>query len=1113
MNLSAKNFANILQRVTRLSASFRASRARIYLLLIIAFVCVFAATVTAQNKYENKRIDAVNISFNDTDQNPPASEQYRIIARDSLGTTYSTTKVHDSIVALYKTKLIASVTVAAALNSTGGVGLRYVIKRKTQVEKVSIVVGKSVGDKITEQELLFKLNILSAGTAITDQTLRTNADLILDYLRERGFYQSDVKFVQQPLAAENEVSVVFNVAPNTQAKVESFKINIEGFKDPILPKNLLLKTGGVFSRERLTKDIAKIRSILRKKAFVAPELAEPRVIYDSEKNAIAIELNGKVGPTVNVTLDTEKGKIGESTLTKLLPVKRDGTLDYAAIIEGERRLETYYQELGYFFANVTPLCSVDPPVMDGQTDPIPNNTEFLCSTLGSADLLGRTVDVKYSVALNRKLRLVSMRIRGTDKVKIEDVRTVLGTQEANLLGIIPLFGYGRGYTSLNILDEDAATIRSIMGELGYREAQVRVNQGVSPNGEDLLITFDVEEGVPTVVGDVSIIGNSAFDSTALTNQIGNLKGVSYSRAKFRNAVQKLAGFYSNEGYFDARVSYSFDEVKPAANATEKTVNLVFKIENEGKKVVINEIFVTGNKDTKTTAILKAATIKKGEVLRSSDVYSTEQNLYATDAFDRVDIKPRPAGNTPTGERLTDVLISVNEQPPRLITYGGGYSTDVGANGFFDIRHVNLLGNLWQGGARIRFSQRQQIAQIDFVHPRFVRDGAKKFAPLTISAQYQRDSTVTRFFRSAFDKGTFGVVQRIDANGNPIDDFGNGTGSPTLNRLTLSAETSRTLSRKNRSIIFARYKFEDVRLFNVESLLIKDLITPDARVRTSGFGFTYVRDTRRNCSIKYTLLELIAKGEPGDSCRYNASDPTRGSYVIAEYNISLSQLGANIGFHKLQASYNYYYTFSGLKNTTFAGRAIIGLAGVFSSGNRFPSAQLADLNGILPISERFFAGGANTLRGFDFEEAGSRVVVVPQGTFLNSKRERIYLEPFTIPFGGNALAVVNLEARIPLSRSIRAVPFYDGGNVFRRVGDIFKPPTVPANDVFRQNLRALWSNTVGLGLRLKTPIGGEFGVDYGYLLNPPRFLIPQTVGPNAIYQLRQGQLHFRFSQAF
>jgi len=79
--------------------------------------------------------------------------------------------------------------------------------------------------------------------------------------------------------------------------------------------------------------------------------------------------------------------------------------------------------------------------------------------------------------------------------------------------------------------------------------------------------------------------------------------------------------------------------------------------------------------------------------------------------------------------------------------------------------------------------------------------------------------------------------------------------------------------------------------------------------------------------------------------------------------------------------------------------------------------------------------------------------------------------------------------------------------------IFKLQSVPDSDVFRRNLRALWSHTVGVGFRLKTPVGGEFAIDYGYLLNPPSFIIPQGNGPAAMFRLPQGQLHFRFSQAF
>ena len=1059
------------------------------------------------------RIDKIDIVFADSAKNEQLAEEYRLAAKESLGPTYSTARVRDAIETLYGRKKIDTITVAASANAKGGVELRFDIKRKTQAQKVSLVIGRTVGDPVLEQDLLFKLNLLTPGTAITEQTLRNNADEILDYLRERGFYQSEVVYSRKPIDNETDVGVTFTVTPNVQAKVEDFKINIQGYDKPMPPRTLKLHAGGTFSRDRLIADVSKVRGILRNNKFIAPELSEPRVTYDSDTNSILVVLEGKVGPSVVVKVDSDKAKIGSAVQTKLLPIKHDGTLDYSAIVEGERRLENYYQEQGYFFADVTPVCSAKPTLNDADNNPVQNNTTFLCSFLSGEDLMGHEVEVNYRVALGRRLRLTQVRVRGTDKLTAEDVRTVLRSQEASVLGGVPLLGYGRGYTSATILEDDASTIQSLMSELGYGSAKVHVNQGVSPSGEDLIITFVVDEGVPTIVEDVSVVGNSAVKTDELRAELPSLIGENYSRAQIRNATQKLGELYSRRGYYDARVVSSVTEFPGAKGAEKRGVKVEFKVQNEGRRVIVNRVLINGNVATRTDSILRAVTLKKGDFLRSVDIYTSEQNLYGTDAFSRVDIKPRPAGDAPGGDRLVDVIVGIEEQPARLMTYGGGFSTDLGLNGFFDIRHVNLFGKLWQGGARIKASQRQQLIQFDLINPRFIRDGEKRFAPLTISAQYQRDTTVTRFFRSAFDKGTFGVVQRIDAKGNPIDQFGGAAGSPTLNRLSLSVETSRTISRKNRSLVFLRYRFEDVRLFNIESLLIKDLLRPDARTRISGFGATFARDTRQNCSVKYTLLDRIAKGEPSSPCRYNSSDPTRGDYLTADYNVSLPALGANIGFHKFQASYNFYRTVAAFKNTTFAARAVIGLGQVFSGGNRFTSAQFPSLNGLLPISERFFAGGANTLRGFGFEEAGPRVAIVPQGTFRDSKGNQVFLDPFTVPFGGNALAVVNLEARVPISKSIRAVPFYDGGNVFRRISDIFKASSAPPNNVELQNQRTLWTHTAGLGLRIKTPVGGEFGVDYGRLLNPPRFLIPQAAGPNAIYQLPRDHIHFRFSQAF
>lgn len=1079
---------------------------------------LFTFTISAQSKYEDRLIlDPIDITFEGNDRDLSAAEQFRLIARDAVGETYSAVKIRDAIQRIYDSNRVVSVTVEATEIGTNSVRLRFIIKRKTQAERVSVVVGDYIGESITEDELIFKLNLVTPGNSVSEQILQKNADAILDYLRERGYFKSEVKYSQIPQNNETKVFVRFDVMPNTQAKVGAFKIEIEGFDATKVLQKIKLEPGEYFTREKLNQDLERIRAALRDENFFAPELNDPRVVFDSETNTVEISLTGKVGAIIEVKVDSEGEKVGNRTQTRLLPIKREGTLDYSAIVEGERRLENYFQEQGYFFADVTPICSVEPEFGENEASYTENNTEFLCSALSGGDLTNRKVNVSYVADLNRQLRLVDIRIEGTNLLPIEEIRTILESQEATVLGVIPFLGYGRGYTSAELLQKDRSTIQSLMRELGYREAKVTVKQGVSPNGEDLIITFVVDEGRPTVIDEVEIVGNGAFTESALKTELPSLIGKNYSRARIRNGVKKLAEFYSNEGYYEAKISYSIEE--KTSDENESRIRIIYKIENEGKKVFVNRILISGNDRTKRQAILKAINLKPGNILRAADIFSSEQNLYASDAFKRVEIKTEPAGENADGSKLMDIVVNVGEQPPRLMTYGGGFSTDSGAFGFFDIRHFNLFGNLQQGGARIRVSRLQQLGQIDFVNPRFMRDGKNtdgtiRFAPLTFSAQYQRDSTVTRFFRSAFDQGTFGIVQRIDENGNPIDEFGNKTGSPTINRLTILAETSRTINTKDRSLVFFRYRFEDVRLFNVESLLIKDLLLPDAKIRISGFGATFVRDTRENCNPRFTLLEIISKGEAGDPCRYNPGDPTKGEYLTAEYNVSIPFLGANIGFQKFQASYYRFYTVPFLKNTTFAGRAVLGLANVFAKGNRFSSSQYPDLDGILPISERFFAGGSTSIRGFDFESAGPRVVVVPQGIFRNSRGEIVSLNPFTVPFGGNALAIVNLEARIPLTDSIRAVPFYDGGNVFRRVGDIFNPPDVPANDVFRQNLRAVWTNTVGIGLRIKTPIGGEFGVDYGYLLNPPRFLIPQpNNAPNAIFQVRQGQLHFRFSQAF
>ncbi|HWR58618.1 MAG TPA: outer membrane protein assembly factor BamA, partial [Thermodesulfovibrionales bacterium] len=120
--------------------------------------------------------------------------------------------------------------------------------------------------------------------------------------------------------------------------------------------------------------------------------------------------------------------------------------------------------------------------------------------------------------------------------------------------------------------------------------------------------------------------------------------------------------------------------------------------------------------------------------------------------------------------------------------------------------------------------------------------------------------------------------------------------------------------------------------------------------------------------------------------------------------------------------------------------------------------------ILPLVERFFLGGRNTVRGYAHDTLG------PKGINGN-------------PTGGNAFFETNLELRAFLGKGIGVVTFLDSGNVWQRVGDID------------------WSlkHAVGMGLRYDTPVG-PFRLDYGYKLKKEE-------------GLSRGELIFSIGQAF
>ena len=124
---------------------------------------------------------------------------------------------------------------------------------------------------------------------------------------------------------------------------------------------------------------------------------------------------------------------------------------------------------------------------------------------------------------------------------------------------------------------------------------------------------------------------------------------------------------------------------------------------------------------------------------------------------------------------------------------------------------------------------------------------------------------------------------------------------------------------------------------------------------------------------------------------------------------------------------------------------------------------------LPASERFFAGGDTTVRGFQLDRVGRPDTFDSDGT----------------PKGGHAELILNGELRVALWKDLGVVGFIDAGNVFSIV-----------NDVSLADLRT----GAGFGIRYKSPVG-PIRIDIGFKLGTL-----QTFGTDARRPLRAAHQH-------
>lgn len=598
-------------------------------------------------------------------------------------------------------------------------------------------------------------------------------------------------------------------------------------------------------------------------------------------------------------------------------------------------------------------------------------------------------------------------VDGNRAVAIEHLRPALLKLQANDLFVEANLGAA------------VSAIAAQYQRLGYAQAKVAAAVNEVPASSPALglvqPVITITEGPLTVIGAVTFDGNERVPADQLRAVVTSQTGEPYYEPRVVADRESVVLEYRNRGFASANVT-----VSPTPTAGGTRADLKFHV-TEGQQTIVDHVLIVGNTRTDQRVIKRELLIQEGKPLGLEDLVESQRRLGALGLFRRIRVE-----EISHGAAMSDVLVTVEEAAATTFSYGGGLEAakrlrrdaegqaterlEFAPRGFFDVGRRNIGGKNRSADLFTRLGLRPkdpaegvlgESSPFGFSEYRVVGTYREPRA-IGLNADLALTAAVEQGVRSTFNFGRKGI----------------------------NAEVSRRLAPGVRAS--ARYAFGTTRTFD-EKLSIEDQARIDRvfpKVRLSGFGGAISRDTRDD-----------------------VLDPERGTFVSGESTLAARALGGQVGFTKSYGQGFWFRRLPGKRRVVFATRLAVGLAKGFPR-----TAESIDIDGQpitvivedLPASERFFAGGDTTIRGFALDSVGAPNTITPSG----------------FPRGGNALLLMNGELRLSVWRDLGAAFFLDGGNVFDRTSEM--------------DLGEL-RGSAGLGLRYKSPIG-PIRFDVGFKLD-------------------------------
>jgi len=569
----------------------------------------------------------------------------------------------------------------------------------------------------------------------------------------------------------------------------------------------------------------------------------------------------------------------------------------------------------------------------------------------------------------------------------------------------------RRYLNETELRRDVLRILLLYRRSGFFESQVDTT--VVRSGDAVRVAFHITEGEPVRVAAVGVEGTAEILAEndilpLLPLQVGDPS----DRLMIQLAGDSILSLMRERAYPYAEIFRSFDEDRVA-----RVSQIVYRVD-PGPRVFVDSIVIIGAERIDEGIIRRMVRLEPGEPFSQTALRESQVDLYRLGLYDFVDVSL--VDTLQPGEEVgVDVRVQVSEAPLQRVRAG------VGGGTFDCLRSIASwsMGNFLGGARTLDVSARLSkigTAQI----PACERDAAG-------SGRDELNYSITTGLRFPYvfsprTSLTFAVVgeRRSEFNAYVRKSIG---GNLSLTRQTgpnIPITLSYSLSSGSTLADAATF----CAILNV--CLPEDFNRLQQTRVQSTIGLRAVRD-RSNSPI----------------------NPTRGTSTTLEIR------AATVSNPRVQF-------IEGILE--FASYHGVGARGVLSWRVRAATTFSTDFT-IVPIEERFFLGGANSVRGFRQNELGplvyaarSELVTRPPGDqgsiFIEDSISS--LRPDVSPLGGNRAYLANIEFRHPL-------PVFAGrlvGAVFVDAGQVFAPEAVQDFDLSDVRI------TPGIGIRLITPLG-------------------------------------------